>query len=233
MKRREFIAALGGAVTIATPITAHPQQAERVRRIGMLMNLAADDPQSVARMTAFVQGLQELGWTHGRNMRIEVRWAAGDADRMHKSAAELISLTPDIILASSGPTVQALLQVTRTVPIVFAQATDPVGVGFVESLARPGGNITGLTNLSGRLGGKRLELLKEAVPKVARVAILYDPATPANRGELKEVQTVAPELKLTVQPWELGDVDGFDKVFAGLNKERPDGLHVLGSPLLT
>ena len=134
MRRREFIAGLSGAA--AMPLAARAQ--ERVRRIGVLMNLAADDPQSMVRITAFLQGLQELGWTDGRNARIETRWAVGDPDRLRRHATELVSLAPDIILASTGPTVQALLQVTRTVPIVFASATDPVGVGFVESSVETG-----------------------------------------------------------------------------------------------
>src|SRR6516164_5120386 len=172
MTRRAFITLLGGAA--AWPLAARAQQAERVRRIGVLMTTAADDPESLTRMGAFLQGLQELGWTDGRNVRIDYRWGAGYPERNAKYAAELIVLAPAVILATGLPTVEPLMRATRTVPIVFVQVPDPVGAGVVESLARPGGNATGFTNLEYGLSAKWLELLKEIAPGVRRVGFLRD-----------------------------------------------------------
>jgi putative tryptophan/tyrosine transport system substrate-binding protein len=174
MRRRAFITLLGGA---AWPLTAHAQ-ADRVRRVGVLMALAADDPTGQARLVAFVQGLQEWGWTGGRNVRIDTRWAAGDAERFRKYAAELVALAPDVILASGGTGVGALIEATRTVPIVFTQTNDPVGAGYVDSLAQPGGNVTGFTNMEYGMSGKYLELLKEIIPRMVRAAVLRDPTIP-------------------------------------------------------
>jgi putative ABC transport system substrate-binding protein len=168
MKRRDFITLLGGAAA-TWPLAARAQQRERMRRIGVLMTGAADDAEGQARLTGFLQGLQEFGWTAGRNARIDYRWAANDADR-HKYAAELVALTPDVILASTSASIAALQQASRTLPIVFAAVTDPVGAGFVESLARPGGNVTGFIGYEYALSGKWLELLKEIVPRIVRVA---------------------------------------------------------------
>src|SRR5262249_31734245 len=156
-------ATLGGAAA-AWPLAAGAQQPERMRRVGVLMNLTADDPETSARVTAFAQGLQQLGWTDGRNVRIDYRWSAGDADRSRKYAAELVALAPDVILANGSPAVAPLQQLTRTVPIVFVYIVDPVGAGFVESLPRPGGNITGFTFFEYGMSAKWLELLKEIVP---------------------------------------------------------------------
>ena len=173
-KRREFITLLGGAAT-TWPLEAGAQQRERPRRIGVLMNITADDPEAQSRITAFVQEPGELGWIADRNVRIDTRWAAGDADRFHRYAEELLALAPDVILASATPSVQALQQATRTVPIVFANVADPVGMGFVESLARPGGNITGFTPNEFGFSAKWPGLLKEIAPRVTRVAVLRDP----------------------------------------------------------
>src|SRR5215475_6242273 len=167
IERRKFLAALGG-VAAAWPLAARAQQGERVRRVGVLMNLTADDPEASARVTAFAQGLQQLGWTAGHNVRIDYRWGAVDADRSRRYAAELVTLAPDVILASGVPVVMALLQATRTVPIVFAQVVDPVGSGLVASLARPGGNATGFTVFEYGMSGKWVELLKEVAPGVKR-----------------------------------------------------------------
>jgi putative tryptophan/tyrosine transport system substrate-binding protein len=167
--RRKFIAALGGTA-FAWPFAARAQQADRMRRVGVLWNLAADDPVGQARLAAFRQGLQELGWTDGRNVRIDYRWAATDADRYRTFAAELVALAPDVILASASVSVAALLQITRTVPIVFANVIDPVGAGFVARLARPGGNATGFTLYEYSLSGKWLELFKEIAPNLTRIA---------------------------------------------------------------
>jgi putative ABC transport system substrate-binding protein len=161
MRRREFITFLGGAV-VAWPVLAWAQQPERMRRVGVLMAVAADDPEGQARIAAFLQGLQQLGWTVGHNVRIDTRWGAGDADRMRRYAAELVSLAPDVILASGGTVVGVLLQATRTVPIVFTQTSDPVGAGYVASLAQPGGNATGFTISEYGVSGKWLELLKRS-----------------------------------------------------------------------
>ena len=175
MKRRQFITLLGSA-GVAWPLAARAQQPERMRRIGVLMNLAADDPEALARVTAFRQGLQQLGWTDGHNVRIEYRWAAGDADRIRTYAAELVALAPNVILASGSPSVGALQQATRTVPIVFVNVTDPVGGGLVASLARPGGSTTGFTLFEFGISGKWLELLKEIAPRVTRAAVIRNPA---------------------------------------------------------
>jgi putative ABC transport system substrate-binding protein len=213
-------------------VSAQAQQTKKVTRIGYLSSI--DPANESARSEAIRRGLNELGYVEGQNIAIEYRYSEGNTDRASELAAELVRLKADIIVVAGGIIwIRAAKNATKTIPIIMVGAgNDPVEAGLIESLARPGGNVTGLTNLSGKLGPKRLELLKEAVPKIARVAVLYEPATPANRGELKEVQTVAPALKLTVQPWEVRAADDFEKVFAGLNKERPDGLQVLGSPLL-
>jgi putative ABC transport system substrate-binding protein len=177
MRRRQFITLLGGAA--AWPVVAQAQQAAaKVARIGVLMNLAADDPEAKARLAAFVQALQELGWTDGGNARIDIRWGAGEIDRYRRFAAELVALAPDVILAANGPIVAALQQATRSLPIVFASVTDPVGSGYVASLARPGGNATGFMQFEYGISGKWLELLKQIAPRVTRVAVMRDPSLP-------------------------------------------------------
>src|SRR5271169_4321914 len=190
MRRREFITLLGGAA-VAWPRAAHAQQADRMRRVGVLEARAADDPEGRARLAVFVQGLQELGWTDGRNVRIDYRWAAADADRSRTYAAELVALAPDVILASASASVAAL-QATRTVPIVFVNVIDPVGAGFVASLARPGGNATGFTLFEYSLSGKWLELFKEIAPHLTRIAVLRDPALAAGIGQFAAIQALAP-----------------------------------------
>jgi putative ABC transport system substrate-binding protein len=189
MKRRDFITLLGGAA--AWPLAAQAQQGERVRRIGVLMNTSADDPEGQARIAAFHQGLQEWGWTLGRNARIDVRWGAVDADNSRHYATELVALAPDVILASASAAMGALQQTTRTVPIVFVTIIDPVGAGFVESLARPGGNATGFALFEYSLSGKWLELLKEIAPGVTRAAVLRDPAVGFGTGQYAIIQAVA------------------------------------------
>jgi ABC-type uncharacterized transport system substrate-binding protein len=175
MKRREFITLLGGAA--AWPLAARAQQTERMRRIGVLMPVAAGDPAAQARLVAFVQGLQEQGWTVGRNVQLDIRWAAGEPELFRRYAAELVELAPDVILGAVTTSVRALLEVTRTIPIVFASATDPVGGGLVASLARPGANVTGFSQQEFGLRAKSLELLKELSPRTARVAVLRDSTT--------------------------------------------------------
>jgi putative tryptophan/tyrosine transport system substrate-binding protein len=191
MRRREFIMLLGGAAA-AWPLAARAQQAERMRRIAVLMNLAADDAEGQARLAAFRQGLQQLGWIEGRNAHLDIRWGAGDAERFRRYAAELVALAPDLILAASGSTMPPLLHATRTVPIVFVQVADPVGNGFVASLARPGGNATGFTNIDFSMSAKWLELLKQIAPGATRAAVLRDSTEPTGIGQWGALQSVAP-----------------------------------------
>jgi putative ABC transport system substrate-binding protein len=173
---RKVIALLGGAAAV-WPLAARAQQPERMRRIGVLMSLAESDPEAQVRVTAFLQGLQTLGWAEGRNVPIDIRWAASDASLMQQFARELVELQPDLILSHNTPTTASLLRQTRTIPIVFVVVSDPVGSGFVTSFPRPGGNVTGLTNIEPTMAGKWLELLKEIAPSVARVALLFNSAT--------------------------------------------------------
>jgi putative tryptophan/tyrosine transport system substrate-binding protein len=176
MKRRKFITLLCGAAA-AWPLAARAQQPDQFRRIGVLMSFAESDPQAQARVAAFRKGLQELGWAEGRNIRIDIRWATSDAALMQRFAKELVALQPDLILSHNTPTTATLLQQTRTIPIVFAVVSDPIGSGFIASFPRPGGNVTGFTNIEPTMAGKWLELLKEIAPRVARVAFLFNPAT--------------------------------------------------------
>jgi putative tryptophan/tyrosine transport system substrate-binding protein len=195
--RREFITLLGGAVA-TWPLAAHAQQAQKMRRIGVLMHLAADDPEGQRRVAAFLQGLQEAGLAVGRNVDIDVRWAGGEADRFPRYAAELIALGPDVILASATPSARAVRQATRMVPIVFVLVPDAVGSGLVDSLSRPGGNATGFTMYEFSIGTKWLELLKQVAPKVTRVAVFRDPANPAGMGQFGAVQGAAPSFGVEI-----------------------------------
>jgi putative ABC transport system substrate-binding protein len=225
MKRREFITLLGGAA--AWPVAARAQQPDRMRRIGVLMNLAADDAEGQARIAAFVQALQRLGWSDGRNVRIDYRWAAGDAGRFRKYAEELLALLPDVILASATPSVQALQQATRTVPIVFAIVADPVGAGFVDSLARPGSNVTGFTPFEYGISGKWLELLKEIAPRVTRVAVLRD--LNIGLGQLGAIQSVAPSLGVELRPVNVRDADEIERSIAAFAQGSNGALIVTAS----
>jgi putative tryptophan/tyrosine transport system substrate-binding protein len=227
MRRREFLRALGGAA--AWPLAALAQQAERMRRIGVLMSLAADDRQGRARIAAFVQGLQQLGWTDGRNVHIDTRWGAGDADRSRRYAAELVALAPDVILASGGSVVGPIRQATRTVPIVFTQTPDPVGAGFVESLARPGGNATGFTLFEYGISGKWLELLNQIAPGVTRVAILRDSAIAQGIGQWGAVQAVAPSFGVELRPVDVRDATEIERAVTAFARSANGGLIVTGS----
>jgi putative ABC transport system substrate-binding protein len=198
MKRREFITLLGGTAA-AWPMTAGAQQAERMRRIGVLMSVAADGPEGQARLAAFRRGLQQLGWTDGRSVDMDIRWAAGDAERTHRYAGELVALGPDVILASGDP-VMALQQATRTVPIVFTIIADPVGAGLVESLARPGGNSTGFMSYEHGFGPKWLELLKEIAPSVKRAAVIRNADESTGIAQFAGIQGVAPALGVGTEP---------------------------------
>jgi putative ABC transport system substrate-binding protein len=231
MSKNVFCIALS-AMLLALSYSASAQQPKKVPRIGYLSGV--DPTTESARSEAIRLALRELGYIEGQNIAIEYRYAEGRRDRFREVAAELVRLKVDIIVVAGGNRiVPAAKNATKTIPIVMTGAgLDPVEAGLVESLARPGGNVTGLTNLGTELGGKRLELLKEAVPKVIRVAVLYDPANPSSVLSVKEVLPVAARaLGLTVQPWEVRDADGFEKVFAALSTQRPDGLYVLGGGL--
>jgi putative tryptophan/tyrosine transport system substrate-binding protein len=197
--RREFITALGGAAA-AWPLAAHAQKSEQMRRIGVLMNRGADDREGQTRVAAFQQALKQLGWSEGHNVRIDIRWGEDDVDRERKYAAELIALAPEIIFASGTLSVVALEHISRTIPIVFVGVTDPVGAGFVSSLSRPGGNVTGFMIYEYSFGGKRMELLKQIAPNVTRAAVLRDPANPAGGAEFAAIQAVSQSLGVEVSP---------------------------------
>ena len=229
-KRREFISLLGGTA-VAWPLAARAQQGEQVRRIGVLMPLAADDPEAQSRVAAFAQGLQQLGWTIGRNVRIDTRWAAGDAERIRKYAAELAALAPDVILAGAGAVVPSLLQATRTVPIVFTQTPDPVGAGFVNSLAQPGGNVTGFTSFEYGISAKWLELLKEIAPRVTRAAVIRDAAIASGTGQWGALQSVAPSFGVELSPVNMRDADEIERAVAAFARSPNGGVILTGSTL--
>ena len=227
MRRRDFITLLGGAA--AGPVVARAQQRERMRRIGFLMNLAADDPVSQARNAAFLQALQELGWTAGRNLQIEYRWGGEIADRNREYAAELVALAPDVIVAGgSSPGLAALRRATRTIPIVFASIVDPVGQGFVESLAQPGGNATGFASYEYGISGKWLELLKEIAPGVKRAAVIRTLATAAGPGQFGAIQAAASSLGVEVSPIDVRDAAEIERAITRFARSSNDGLIVTG-----
>ena len=228
MRRREFITLLGGAAA-AWPLAAQAQQGERMRRVGILLPATADDLDFQAWIAAFLQGLGQLGWIVGRNLRIDTRWAGTKADDIRKHAAELAALTPDVILAHGGGTVGPLLQATRTVPIVFPIVADPVGAGFVDSLARPGGNATGFMNFEYGMGGKWLELLKEIVPSVTRAAIIRDTANPLGIAVFGIIQAMAPSLGMQVAPINMRDVGEIERSVAAFARAPNGGLIVTPS----
>jgi putative ABC transport system substrate-binding protein len=230
VKRRKFITLIGGAAA-AWPLAARAQRAERMRRIGVLMSTGADDPESMARYTAFLDRLQELGWSDGRNVRIDVRWIAGNADRALKYAAELVALAPDVIMASSSVGVGPLLQTTRTVPIVFTVVADPVGAGYVNSLSRPGGNVTGFMTFEYSLSGKWPELLKEIAPSVKRVAVLRDPTLVVGIGQFAVIQSVAALVGVETSPIDVHDPPEIERAVAAFADAANGGLIVTGSPL--
>ena len=228
VKRREFITLLGGGA--AWPLAARAQQGERMRRIGVLAQSAANDPETAARLTAFVQGLQELGWSVGRNARIEYRWGAADLDLVRRYAAELVALAPDVILAAGGQGVRPLLDVTTTVPIVF-DALDPVGAGFVASLARPGGNATGFGAIEFGMSAKWLELLKQIAPHITRVAVLRDPINIASIGQFSALQAVAPSFGVELTPVNLRDAGEIERGITAFARGSNEGVILTASPL--
>jgi putative ABC transport system substrate-binding protein len=202
-----------------------------MRRIGVLVNLASDDREAQTRLAAFQQGLQQLGWTVGSNLRIDYRWGAGDANRIRAFAAELVTLAPDVILSTGTPSAAALQQSTRTIPIVVVTVVDPVGSGFVDSLARPGGNITGFTDFDYSIGGKWLELLKQVAPRVTRAAVIRDAALAAGGGQFGAIQTVAPMFGVEVTPVNVRDADEIERAITAFAHSSNSGLIVTGSTL--
>jgi putative ABC transport system substrate-binding protein len=230
MRRRDVIALLGGAVAWAR--AARAQRRAQMRRIGVFMNYAEDDPQSQTRIVAFLQALQELGWTAGRNVHIDYRWGVGDADRNRRNATELVALAPDVLVASGGAVTAALQQATRTVPIVFANVFDPVGAGFVTSMARPGGNATGFTPFEYGMSGKWLELLKQIAPGVRRVAVLQNPIVASRSGQLGAIEALAPSFRVELTALAVRDAEEIERAITAFARVPYGGLIVVGAPSL-
>ena len=231
MKRREFIALFGGAAT-AWPLGARAQQPSGLRRIGVFSPLNADDPVGHARNAVFLQGLQQLGWTVGHNVQIDYRFGAGDPERYRRYAMELVALAPDVILAAGPLTVMALQQASASMPVVFVNFIDPVGAGFVESLARPGGNITGFTNFEYAFGGKWLDLLKEIAPRVTRAAVLRDPTVASGSGQLGAIQSAASSSGVEVRPVDVRNAGEIERAVTAFARQSNGGLIVPGSGLV-
>jgi ABC-type uncharacterized transport system substrate-binding protein len=225
--RREFIAAFGGAA--AWPLVARAQQPKQVRRVGVLLGLAADDPEGQARLAAFRETLQQTGWRDGHNIQILVRYSNGDADRARAYAGELVALAPDAILTSGASTLGSIVQMIHAVPVVFVGAADPVGAGFVDSLAAPGGNVTGFTSYEYSMSGKWLELLKEMAPNVNRVAVLRDPAISAGTGQFGAIQTAAPSFSVELTPVNVRDAAEIERAIAAFARSENGGLIVTTS----
>jgi ABC-type uncharacterized transport system substrate-binding protein len=230
VRRRDFISLLGGAA-VAWPLAARAQQRERVRRIGMLNTFAAEDPEGQARIAALLQALQPLGWTVGTNLRIDQRWGTGDVASTRKNAAELVALAPDVILTSGAAGVGPLLETTRSVPVIFVLVADPVGAGFVDSMARPGGNATGFSAVEYGMGSKLLELLKEIAPRVMRVAVIRDPAISAGVGMFGAIQAAAPSLAVEATPVNVRDAGRMESAIAAFARSANGGLIVTASAL--
>jgi len=228
MNRREFVSMLGGAAA-AWPLAAGAQQPDRMRRIGVLLPAAANDAEFQARMGAFQQGLREAGWSIGRNVQLDIRWATPDAVKIHQQTTELVALAPDVILTVSSVTVAALLQATRTIPIVFTIVVDPVGAGYVDSLARPGGNATGFTVYEYSMSGKWPELLKEIAPSVTRAVVLRDPAIASGPGQFAAAQAVASSLGVELRPVDVRDTGEIERAIAVFAQSTNSGVIVTGS----
>ena len=240
MKRREFMKLVGvaclpggAASSFALPLAASAEPARRMRRIGVLMGLTAGDPESQARLAAFAQGLEHAGWAVGQNLRVDHRWGEGNAEIMRKRAAELVALGPEVILAHSSAAVAALLQESRTIPIVFTLVADPVGGGYVNSLARPGGNATGFTNFEYSIGGKWLELLKEIAPNVKRVAVLRESFVAAGPGQFGAIQAMAQSHGVELRPIDLQNAHDIERDITAFGQGSNGGLIVTGSPAAT
>jgi putative tryptophan/tyrosine transport system substrate-binding protein len=229
MRRRDFISLLG--CTALWPVAARAQPAERVRRVGVLLQATQNDLEFQSRLKAFLDGLAQFGWTEGRNLQLEYRWAGGNPDEVRRHAAELVALAPDVLVAAGSTAVGSLQQATRTIPIVFTTAGDPVGAGFVESLARPGGNITGFAIFEYAIGGKWLALLKDVSPRTTRVAVLRDPAVAAGPGQLGAIQTAAPSFGMEIIPINVREPEGIERAVTAFAQSSNGGLIVTGSPL--
>ena len=229
MRRREFITLLGGA-TASWPLAARGQQPEPMRRIGVLMQIAEGDAESKIQVAEFLRELRELGWVVGHNVKLDTRWAGGDSDRIRKYAAELVALAPDVVLASGGTAVGALQQASRTVPIVFVNVTDPIGRGYVASLAEPGGNATGFTSFEFGIGGKWLELLKQIAPSVTRVAVLRDPVLTGGLGYLAAIHALAPAFGVEVRPVDVRVKSDIERAVAAFARTPNGGLIVTPDP---
>jgi putative ABC transport system substrate-binding protein len=229
MRRRQLITLLGGAA-VAWPLAARAQRADRMRRVGVLSALTADDPEGQARMTVFREAMQALGWSDGRNLQIDVRWSAGDAEGLRRNAAELAAQA-EVILGAGNSSIATLLQATRSVPVVFVTATDPVGAGFVNSLARPGGNATGFLAFDYSVSAKWLELLKETIPGLARAGVLRNPASAAAIGQFAVIQAAAPSLRVEVSALNVRDTSEIESVVAGFARGANGGLIVTASVL--
>jgi putative tryptophan/tyrosine transport system substrate-binding protein len=228
MKRREFITLLGASAA-AWPLAARAQQGERMRRVGLLMSTAANDPESRARVAALLQGLQELGWIDGRNVRVEYRWGEGATGQIRDYAAELVALAPDVIVANGSPAVEPLQRMTTSLPIVFVNVIDPVGAGFVASLARPGGNATGFTLFEYGISGKWLELLKEIAPHVTRVAVIRDPTQSSGIGQFAGIQAMAPSFGVELTPVNVRDAGEIEREITAFARGSNGGLIVTGN----
>lgn len=231
MRRREFITLLGSGAAAALPIAVRAQRPEQMRRIGVLMNRALDDADGQDRLAAFQQALQDLGWSDGRNMRIDIRWGRNDADLEREYAAELVTLAPDVILASGTVSVAALQHVTRTLPVVFAGVADPVGAGLVDTMAKPGGNVTGFMNFEYSLSGKWLEMLKQIAPRTRRAAVLRNAATPPGIGQFSAIQAVAPAVGVEVSPIGVQDAEEIERALTAFAGSADSGLIVTASAL--
>jgi putative ABC transport system substrate-binding protein len=229
MRRREFIKGIVGSAT-AWPLAALAQQPEQMRRIGVLMSLPAEDPEGQARLTGFLHGLQELGWSVGRNVIVDIRWSTGNSADTRKYAMELVVLAPDVILANTSIAVASLQQVTGTIPIVFAGVADPVGAGYVDSLARPGGNVSGFTSYEYSISGKWLELLREISPSVMRVAVLRDASISVGPAQFAAIQAVASSLGVELRPVDVSDGNEIERAVTTFAQNPNSGLIVTGSP---
>jgi len=229
MRRREFIRFISGAAAYL-PLVARAQQGERLRRIGVLIGQVADDPQGKSRVATFLQGLQQLGWTEGRNVQIDIRWGVADAASSRRYAAEMVALAPDVILTGASAATSAAKEATRTLPIVFVNVSDPVAAGYVASLARPGGNVTGFTFVEYGMSGKWLELLKEIVPTVKRVAVLRDPNIASGIGQFAIIQSVAPSFAVETSPIDIHNADEIERAITDFAHTANGGLIVTASP---
>jgi putative ABC transport system substrate-binding protein len=230
MRRREFITLLGGAAA-AWPLTARAQQTQRTRRVGVLINLTTDDPLSPERIATFAQGLQEAGWTVGRNVQIDYRWTGGDADKARRLAAELVALMPDVVVTAGASHVTAVQQASRSIPIVFLGVTDPVGGGLVSSMARPGGNATGFILFEYSMSAKWLELLKQISPSLTRAGVIRDPSNPTGTGQFGAIQSVAPSLGVELTPIDVRSASAIERGVVEFARAKNSGLIVVANPL--